>query len=122
MSQQAIVNKQRIRRAGRIRGKIRGDAVRPRLTVHRSGKHMSAQVINDESGATLAAASTQQKEVAEGLKSTASIEAAKVVGKLIAERAIAAGVAKVAFDRGHFKYHGRVAALAQSAREAGLNF
>lgn len=83
---------------------------------------MAAQVIDDEAGKTLAAASTQQKEIADGLKSTASVEAAKVVGKTVAERALAAGVACVAFDRGHFRYHGRVAALAQSAREAGLKF
>lgn len=122
MSQQLLINKQRKRRTGRVRRRIREGSSRARLTVFRSGKHVSAQVIDDVAGRTLAAASTQQKEVASGLKSTASVEAAKAIGKLIAERALAAGVTEVTFDRGHFRYHGRVAALAGAAREAGLKF
>jgi len=122
MSQQGIINKQRVRRAFRVRNKVRGTADRPRLTIFRSSLHISAQVINDETGETLVAASTQQKNIAGSLKSTSTVEAAKAVGKAIAERALAAGVTKVAFDRGHYRYHGKVAALAQSAREAGLNF
>lgn len=122
MTQQAIINKQKFRRQGRVRRKLRGSTARPRLTVFRSGKHISAQVIDDGRGVTLAAASTQQKDVGGGLKSTADVEAAKKVGKTVAERALAAGIQKVAFDRGHYKYHGRVAALAQAAREAGLVF
>lgn len=92
------------------------------MSVFRSGKHMHAQVIDDAAGRTLAAASTQQKDVAKGLKSTANVEAAKAVGKAVAERALAAGVSEVAFDRGRFRYHGRVAAVAHAAREAGLKF
>jgi large subunit ribosomal protein L18 len=122
MSQQGIINKQRVRRAFRVRNKVRGTADRPRLTIFRSSLHISAQVINDETGETLVAASTQQKSVSGSLKSTSTVDAAKAVGKAIAERALAAGVSKVAFDRGHYRYHGKVAALAQSAREAGLNF
>lgn len=122
MSQQSIINKQKFRRQGRVRRKIRGNSDRPRLTVFRSGKHISAQVIDDGTGVTLAAASTQQKELREELKSTANLQAAKAIGKTIAERALAAGVQKIAFDRGHYKYHGRIAALAQAAREAGLVF
>lgn len=122
MSQQGIINKQRVRRAFRVRNKVRGTADRPRLTIFRSSQHISAQVINDETGETLVAASTQQKNISGSLKSTSTVDAAKAVGKAIAERALAAGVSKVAFDRGHYRYHGKVAALAQSAREAGLNF
>ncbi|MBX9652546.1 50S ribosomal protein L18 [bacterium] len=122
MSQQGIINKQRVRRAFRVRNKVRGTADRPRLTIFRSSLHISAQVINDETGETLVAASTQQKNISGSLKSTSTVDAAKAVGKAIAERALAAGVSKVAFDRGHYRYHGKVAALAQSAREAGLNF
>ena len=122
MSQQKIINKQKIRRQFRVRNKLRGTAERPRLTVFRSQKHISAQVIDDDTGRTLAAASTQQGDVAQGLKSTATVEAAKKIGQIVAERAKAAGVTKVCFDRGHFRYHGKIAALAQSAREAGLSF
>jgi large subunit ribosomal protein L18 len=79
-------------------------------------------VINDETGETLAAASTQQKDVAGQLSSTSTVEAAKRVGQLVADRAKSAGISKVAFDRGHYRYHGKVAALAESARQAGLSF
>ncbi|QDU60176.1 50S ribosomal protein L18 [Planctomycetes bacterium Pan216] len=122
MVQRATINEQRARRKGHVRRIIRGTSARPRLTVHRSLRHISAQVIDDEKGLTLAAASTQQKDVAEGLDSTADKAAAAKVGKLVAERAKSAGVEAVCFDRGHCKYHGRVAALADAARESGLSF
>ena len=96
--------------------------VRPRLSVHRSGRHIYAQVIDDEQRVTLAAASTVEKTLRERLKNGADKAAAAEVGKLVAERAKAAGVTKVVFDRGGYLYHGRVKALADAAREGGLNF
>jgi large subunit ribosomal protein L18 len=96
--------------------------VRPRLTVHRSTHHIYAQVINDVTGMTVASASTVDADLKKGLKSTSNKDAAKAVGKLVAERAKKAGVEKVAFDRGAYMYHGRVKALADAAREAGLSF
>jgi large subunit ribosomal protein L18 len=101
---------------------LSGSAERPRLAVFRSDKHMSVQVIDDLAGKTLAAASTTQADVRGDLKNGGNIAAAKAVGKIIAERAKAAGVTKVAFDRGGRQYHGRVKALAEAAREAGLSF
>ena len=95
---------------------------RPRLSVFRSGKHIYAQVIDDRKGATLAAASSLDEGLKGKLKSGANKDAATEVGKLIAERAIAAGVKEVVFDRGGYIYHGRVKALADAAREGGLNF
>ncbi len=95
---------------------------RPRLTVHRSAHHIYAQVINDVTGVTVAAASTVDADLKKKLKSTHNKEAATAVGKLVAERAKKAGVEKVAFDRGAYMYHGRVKALADAAREAGLSF
>jgi len=111
------------RRQRRARAEIRRKAVgRPRLTVFRSSKHIYAQVIDDTKGATLAAASTVDKGLKGALKTGANIEAAKAVGKLIAERAAAAGVKAVVFDRGAYIFHGRVKALADAAREGGLQF
>lgn len=95
---------------------------RPRLTVHRTGLHIYAQVIDDTKGVTLAAASTIDGDLKKSIKSGANKAAAEAVGKLIAERAKKAGVDKVAFDRGEFAYHGRVKALAEAARAAGLSF
>lgn len=95
---------------------------RPRLTVHRSGQHIYAQVIDDAKGVTLAAASTIDADVKKSVKSTSNKDAATAVGKLVAERAKKAGVEKVAFDRGSYAYHGRIKALADAAREAGLSF
>jgi large subunit ribosomal protein L18 len=112
-----------MRRQGRVRGVLRraaGD--RKRLTVFRSSKHIYAQVIDDTEGSTLASASSIEKATREGLKTGASVEAAKAVGKLIAERAQQKGVKDVIFDRGAYLYHGRVKALADAAREGGLNF
>ncbi len=97
-------------------------AGKPRLSVHRSGRHIYAQVIDDGQGRTLAAASTLEKELREGLRTGADKSAAAVVGRRVAERAVAAGVTKVVFDRGPYLYHGRVQALADAAREGGLDF
>jgi len=110
----------RLKRARRGRAKIRELKVM-RLSVHRTPQHIYAQVFDDTSH-VLAVASTVQKDVADGLKCTGNIEAAKAVGKAIAERAKAKGVTRVAFDRSGFKYHGRVKALAEAAREHGLEF
>jgi len=103
----------------RIRKKVRGSAERPRLAVFRSLNHIYAQVIDDNSGKTLATASTTEKGL--GLKTGGNVESAKAVGKAIAERAIGAGVSTVVFDRGGYVYHGRVKALIDATREAGLN-
>ncbi|MGH9030191.1 MAG: 50S ribosomal protein L18 [Acidimicrobiales bacterium] len=112
--------RQRIRRHARVRKQIAGTPERPRLAVFRSARHISAQVIDDSSGRTLAAAST----IESALKETTGgkVAAAKQVGRAVAERASSAGIGSVVFDRGGFRYHGRVAALADAAREAGLEF
>lgn len=106
----------------RMRGHIHGTAERPRLAVFRSNKHMYAQIIDDKKGITLVSASTLQADVKEGLEYTDNIEAAARVGKVIGERALQAGIKEVVFDRGGFVYHGKVQALADAAREAGLTF
>jgi len=111
----------RLRRHTRVRKKVRGTADRPRLAVFRSNRHFVAQVVDDVAGATLAAASTVETEV-RGKGHTGNKDAAAVVGRLVAERAKAAGITQVVFDRGGFLYHGRVAAAADAAREAGLEF
>src|ERR1700739_1140347 len=112
-----------LRRRGRVRGVLRrvaGD--RKRLSVFRSSKHIYAQVIDDDAGVTLASASSMEKTTLEGLKTGASVDPAKAVGKLIAERAREKGVEDVVFDRGAYLYHGRVKALAEAARGGGLKF
>jgi large subunit ribosomal protein L18 len=111
----------RARRHHRVRKKVSGTAARPRLAVFRSNKHISAQVIDDRAGRTLAAASSVEKELRRA-GGTGNKLAAAAVGHLVAERAKAAGVSQVVFDRGGFLYHGRVAAVADAAREAGLEF
>ncbi|MBS7813212.1 50S ribosomal protein L18 [Roseococcus pinisoli] len=113
----------RQRRRARLRYqlKVKG-AGRPRLSVFRSGRHIYAQVIDDVAGRTVASASTIEKDLRGDLKTGADKDAATTVGKLVAERAIAAGVNAVVFDRGPFLYHGRVKALAEAAREGGLSF
>jgi large subunit ribosomal protein L18 len=111
----------RLRRHRRVRKKIHGTAERPRLAVFRSNKHLSVQLIDDDAGRTLAAASTTEAEQ-RSAGSGGSVDAATRVGTLIAERAQAAGITTVVFDRGGYGYHGRVAALAAAAREAGLEF
>jgi large subunit ribosomal protein L18 len=108
--------RQRVRTALRAKGNLR-----PRLSIHRSGRHIYAQVIDDEQGRTVAAASTLDKGVKDAAKG-ATKDAAAAVGKRVAERASAAGVTKVVFDRGGFLFHGRVKALADAAREGGLEF
>lgn len=105
-----------------MRKKIAGTAERPRLAVHRSTKHIRAQVIDDLSNHTIVSASSLDADVRKVIKGGGNIAAAKVVGKLIAERARSKGVEKVVYDRGGYQYHGRVKALAESAREAGLQF
>ena len=110
----------RKRRHHRVRKNVRGTAARPRLAVFRSSKHLYAQVIDDTAGRTIASASTMEADVRSG--STATVDAAKSVGKRVGERAKAAGVSAVVFDRGGFRYHGRVAGAADGAREAGLEF
>jgi large subunit ribosomal protein L18 len=111
------------RRATRVRRALRKVAgERPRLSVHRSSQHIYAQIIDDAEGRTLAAASTLEKDLRSSLKTGADKAAAETVGKLIAERAKAAGVTAVVFDRGAYLYHGRVKALADGAREGGLDF
>ena len=111
------------RRKARVRRAIAAKAGdRPRLSVFRSSKQIYAQVIDDERGRTLASASTIEKALREQLKTGATVEAARIVGKELAERAKKAGVAKVVFDRGGYMYHGRVKALAEAAREGGLEF
>ncbi len=115
-----VAKTSRQRRQLRIRKKLVGTAVRPRLNVFRSGKHIYAQLINDVDGTTIAAASTLDKELA--VSNGGNVEAAQKVGELVAKKAVAKGITKVVFDRGGFLYHGRVKALAESAREAGLEF
>jgi large subunit ribosomal protein L18 len=116
MSQQKTVQVRRERRRNRIRRKIRGTAERPRLSVFRSSKHIYAQLIDDDAGLTVASASTAGKDAAYG----GNVKAAKAVGQKIAEAAKAKGVTKAAFDRGSYRFHGRVLALAVAATEAGL--
>jgi len=106
----------------RVRMKVSGTSERPRLCVYRSLDHIYAQIIDDRAGKTLVAASSADKDTKKNLKGGGNVAAAKVVGKEIATRAKAAGLAKVVFDRGGYKYHGRVKALADAAREAGLQF
>jgi large subunit ribosomal protein L18 len=110
----------RRRRHVRVRKKVRGDAARPRLAVFRSNKHIYAQVIDDVAGRTLASASTVEQ--GRGSEGTGTVAAAKAVGERLGERAKSAGVSQVVFDRGGFKFHGRVAAVAEGARGAGLEF
>ncbi len=113
-------HRQRIHR--RVRQKVSGTPERPRLAVYRSLNHIYAQVIDDGTGKTLVSASSIDKETRKQTKGGGNVATAKVIGKVIAERAKAAGISQVVFDRGGYKYHGRVEALAQAAREAGLKF
>lgn len=122
MNHERYISKQQLRRRRHVRRRARGSAERPRLTVFRSLKHIYCQVVDDFSGKTLASASTKDKQLGGEVNYGGNIDAAKAVGKAIAERAQSAGVKAVCFDRGHYKYHGRVAALADAAREGGLDF
>lgn len=122
MLQKPDKNKSRKKRHNRVRKNLSGTQDRPRLNVFRSLNHIYAQIINDETGTTLVSASSMDKEVAETLSYGGNVKAAEVVGKMVASRAMAKGISKVVFDRGGYLYHGRVAALAAAAREAGLEF
>jgi large subunit ribosomal protein L18 len=113
---------QRQRRQFRVRKAIRGTADRPRLCVYRSHRNVLCQIIDDASGKTLVAVGSKDKDVRTNLPYGGNKAAAQSIGRMVAERALAAGIKQVAFDRGHYKYHGRVAALADAAREAGLSF
>lgn len=113
---------ERLRRHTRVRKKVSGTAEAPRLSVYRSLNHIYVQVIDDVKGVTLCSASTMEKEVKGAVKDLSKTEAAKVVGKKVAERAVAKGIKTVVFDRGGYLYTGRVQAVADGAREAGLNF
>ena len=122
-----MINKQarnvaRKKRHMRIRNKISGTAARPRLAVFRSNSHIYAQVIDDEAQHTLVAASTMEKDIRQKLENTANVEAARVVGEELAKKAKAKGISSVIFDRGGYLYHGKVKALADAAREGGLEF
>jgi large subunit ribosomal protein L18 len=114
--------KQAVRRKARVRGVIKAVSTRARLSVFRSSKHIYAQVIDDRKGETLVSASSMEKDMRGSLKTGADIEAAKAVGKLLAERAATKGITDLVFDRGSYRYHGRVKALADAAREGGLKF
>ena len=113
-------NASRKKRHARVRAKLSGTAARPRLNVFRSNKHLYAQLIDDMGGVTLASASTIEKDL--NLESTSNLEAAKLVGELVAKRAVEKGITAVVFDRGGYLYHGRIQALADTARENGLQF
>ncbi len=115
-------NKLRVRRHARVRKRIAGEAARPRLSVFRSLHHIYVQLIDDATGNTLAAASTREKEIGHDLASRKSVGAAEKVGAAIAQRAKEKGITAVVFDRGGYKYHGRIKALADAARGAGLEF
>jgi large subunit ribosomal protein L18 len=118
MDAQKLKHRRQERRAHRVRSKIAGTAKRPRLSVFRSSKHIYAQLIDDVSGVTLAAAGSTGKSAGYG----GNVKAAAAVGKKLAEAAKAKGIKQAAFDRGHYRYHGRVKALADAAREGGLSF
>jgi large subunit ribosomal protein L18 len=115
-------DQQRRRVHARVRMKVSGTPERPRLCIYRSSEHIYTQVIDDRSGTTLVSASSVDKETKKNVKGGGNIASAKAIGKAIADRAKAAGISKVVFDRGGYKYHGRVKALADAAREAGLQF
>ena len=122
MLQKPDKNVSRKKRHSRVRKNLSGTQQRPRLNVFRSLKHIYAQIINDETGTTLVSASTMDKEISATMDSGGNVNAAAIVGKLRAGRVLAKGISKVVFDRGGYLYHGRVAALAAAAREAGLEF
>jgi large subunit ribosomal protein L18 len=122
MDHQKGKRRQQLRRRQHVRRRVQGTAERPRLTVFRSNKHIYAQLIDDANGVTLAAASSSAIKDGDKVTYGGNVKGAVVVGKKIAEEAKAKGIAKAAFDRGHYKYHGRVKALADAAREGGLQF
>ena len=121
MKREKRINRQRRRRRLRVRNAVKRNATRPRLSVFRSLKHIYAQIIDDEQGTTLVAASSLDKDLRGQIPYGGNCEAARLVGKVIAERAVQTNIKQVAFDRREYKYHGRVAALADAARDAGLD-
>lgn len=121
MDHNRAIRRQRQRRTFRVRKRLHGTAERPRLTINRSHKHVYCQLIDDDAGKTIVSASTRDKDLRESIKQGGNKDAAAAIGKALAERASAAGVQSVCFDRGRFKYHGRVAAFADAVREAGLS-
>ena len=122
MDHSRTILRQRLRRRHRVRRHLRGTAERPRLAVFRTHKHIYAQIIDDTAGRTLASASSMDKQIRDSVGFGGNKQAAEAIGRAVAERARAAGVTQVCFDRGEFRYHGRVAALADAARAAGLEF
>lgn len=122
MYKKIVKNENRKKRHLRVRKKMNGTPEKPRMAIYRSGLNIYAQVIDDVNGITLLSASTIDKEIKPGVTYGGNIESAKVVGKKVAERALAKGISKVVFDRGGYLYTGRVKALADAAREAGLEF
>lgn len=122
MNREKRKQEQRKRRHYRVRNRVRGTVECPRLSVCRSLKNIHAQIINDDEGRTLVATGTLAKDLRDSVKSGGNVKAAEVVGKRLAELALAAGIRKIAFDRGHAKYHGRIKALAEAARKGGLEF
>jgi large subunit ribosomal protein L18 len=122
MRREKQIGKQRRRRGFRVRNRLKRDATRPRLSIFRSHQHCYAQIVDDGAGRTLVAVSTQDKQLQAELRYGGNKAAAAAVGKAIAQRALEAGIKEVVFDRREYKYHGRVAAMAEAAREAGLVF
>ena len=122
MKREKRLGQKRLRRQRRVRRKLSGTADRPRLAVYRTLKHISAQVINDQTGRTLIACGTLDEAVRDEVSYGGNKAAAKVVGRVLAERAKGAGIERVCFDRRHYKYHGRVKELGEAAREGGLEF
>ncbi|QDU93194.1 50S ribosomal protein L18 [Lignipirellula cremea] len=122
MKKEKDKQRKRIRRRFHVRNKVRGDASRPRLCVVRTLQHITGQLVDDETGTTLVSASTNEKDLRAQITYGGNCDAATAIGKLIAERAKAKGISLARFDRGASKYHGRVAALADAAREGGLQF
>ena len=122
MNHEKLMGKQRRRRRNRVRNRVRRDASRPRLSIFRSHKHIYAQVIDDEAGRTLVAVGTAEKEIGAAVHYGGNKAAATAAGKALAERALSAGIKEVAFDRREYRYHGRVAAFADGARQGGLVF
>jgi large subunit ribosomal protein L18 len=122
MDKNKKIGGQRLRRSYRVRNKLRGTAEQPRLCIHRSLKHFGCQVVDDETGRTLLSVSSRDKDVRDAVSSGGNCQSAAEIGKLLAQKATQAGITRVRLDRGHTKYHGRVKAFADAAREAGLQF
>lgn len=120
MDKNKFIGKQRQRRRFRVRKKLRGNGERPRMAISRSSKHIGCQLIDDVERKTLVSVSTRDKDVRESISYGGNKDAAQAIGKAVAEKALAAGITGVRLDRGHYRYHGRIAALADAAREAGL--